>query len=195
MSLSSGFRDSRTIKPFLNAFFTVKGTSLGWRFAMLNLSLQGSIMKRNQFFALGTVAGIAGTTLLTAGASTVGNMGALSASGQSPSHIGTGQSVVVHKVKATVAKSRTAVGNLIYVNFGYVQVKVIAKGKHIVDVKTIKSPDGAQYSVMIAQQSIPLLRQQALAAQSAKIQGVSGASYTSYGFQKSLQSALNKLGI
>jgi uncharacterized protein with FMN-binding domain len=48
---------------------------------------------------------------------------------------------------------------------------------------------------MIAQQSIPILRQEALAAQSAKIQGVSGASYTSYGFQKSLQSALNKLGI
>ena len=48
---------------------------------------------------------------------------------------------------------------------------------------------------MIAQQSLPQLRKQALATQSANIQGVSGASYTSYGFEKSLQSALNKLGI
>jgi len=152
-------------------------------------------MKRNQFFALGTLAGIAGTTFLTAGASTVGSMGALSASGLKPTQVGAQQSTLAPKVKATVAKSRTAVGSSVYVNFGYVQVKVIAKGKHIVDVKTIKSPNGAQYSVMIAQQSLPQLRKQALATQSANIQGVSGASYTSYGFEKSLQSALNKLGI
>jgi uncharacterized protein with FMN-binding domain len=152
-------------------------------------------MKRNQFFALGAVAGIAGTTLLTAGASTAGSTGALSASGLKPTQVGPQQSALSPKVKATVAKARSAVGNSVYVNFGYVQVKVIAKGKRIVDVQTIKSPNGAQYSVMIAQQSLPMLRKQALAAQSAKIQGVSGASYTSYGFQKSLQSALTKLGI
>jgi uncharacterized protein with FMN-binding domain len=152
-------------------------------------------MKRNQFFALGSVAGIAGTALLSAGASTAGSVGALSASGLKPTQLGAQQSVVAPKVKPTVAKTRTALGKSVYVNFGYVQVKVIAKGKSIVDVKTIKSPNGAQYSVMIAQQSIPVLRQQALVAQSAKIQGVSGASYTSYGFQQSLQSALTKLGI
>ena len=156
---------------------------------------KGEIMKRNQFFALGTLAGIAGTTFLTAGASTAGSMGALSASGLKPAQVGGQQSVIPVKVKPTIAKTRTATGSSIWVNFGYVQVKVTAKGKRIVDVKTIKSPDGAQYSVMIAQQSLPLLRKQALAAQSANIQGVSGASYTSYGFQKSLQSALNKLGI
>ena len=40
-----------------------------------------------------------------------------------------------------------------------------------------------------------MLEQQALQAQSANIQGVSGASYTSAGFQESLQSALSKLNI
>jgi len=152
-------------------------------------------MKRNQFFALGTVAGIAGTTFLTAGASTHASAGALSASGLQPTQIGGQRAVVAPQVKTTVAKTRSALGKSVYVNFGYVQVKVTAKGKHIVDVKAIKSPNGASYSVMIAQKSIPILRQEALVAQSAKIQGVSGASYTSYGFQKSLQSALAKLGI
>ena len=152
-------------------------------------------MKRNQFFALGTVAGIAGTAFLTAGASTAGNAGALSASGLNPTQLGGQRSVGTPIVKATVAKSRTAVGNSVFVNFGYVQVKVTAKGKRIVDVAAIKSPNGDGRSLMIAQQALPILRQQALAAQSAKIQGVSGASYTSYGYQKSLQSALNKLGI
>jgi uncharacterized protein with FMN-binding domain len=40
-----------------------------------------------------------------------------------------------------------------------------------------------------------MLEQQAVQAQSANIQGVSGASYTSAGFQQSLQSALGKLGL
>lgn len=152
-------------------------------------------MKRNQFFALGTVAGIAGTTFLTAGASTAVNVGALSASGPNTTQVGVKQSALTPKVKATVAKARTVAGNSVYVNFGYVQVKVTAKGKKIVDVKAIKTPNQDGNSMMIAKYSIPLLRQQALKAQSANIQGVSGASYTSYGFKQSLQSALNKLGI
>jgi uncharacterized protein with FMN-binding domain len=45
------------------------------------------------------------------------------------------------------------------------------------------------------QMSVPVLRQKTLAAQSANITGVSGASYTSYGWYKSLVSALSKAGL
>lgn len=152
-------------------------------------------MKRNQFFALGTVAGIAGTTFLTAGASTALNAGALSASGPKQTQVGLQQVHSAVKVKATVAKARSAAGKSVFVTFGYVQVKVTAKGKKIVDIKALKSPNQDGNSRMIAQYSIPQLRQQALKAQSANIHGVSGASYTSYGFKQSLQSALHKLGI
>jgi uncharacterized protein with FMN-binding domain len=56
--------------------------------------------------------------------------------------------------------------------------------------------DGGNFrSQSIDQQSIPTLEQQALQAQSANIQGVSGASYTSAGFEQSLQGALSKLGL
>ncbi len=53
---------------------------------------------------------------------------------------------------------------------------------------------GMQRSQLIDQQAIPLLEQEAMQAQSASIQGVSGASYTSAGFQQSLQGALQTLG-
>jgi uncharacterized protein with FMN-binding domain len=49
-------------------------------------------------------------------------------------------------------------------------------------------------SQSIDQQAIPLLEQEAMQAQSANIQGVSGASYTSAGFEQSLQAALHTLG-
>jgi uncharacterized protein with FMN-binding domain len=51
-----------------------------------------------------------------------------------------------------------------------------------------------QRSQLIDQQAIPILEQEAMQAQSANIQGVSGASYTSAGFQQSLQAALQTLG-
>ena len=47
----------------------------------------------------------------------------------------------------------------------------------------------------INQQAIPLLIQETLAANSSNIQGVGGASYTSYGWYQSLQSALAKAGM
>jgi ferredoxin-NADP reductase len=54
---------------------------------------------------------------------------------------------------------------------------------------------GNPRSQMIDQQAIPVLEQEALQAQSASIQGVSGASYTSAGFAQSLQAALHQLGV
>ena len=53
---------------------------------------------------------------------------------------------------------------------------------------------GMQRSQFIDEQAIPILEQEAMQAQSASIQGVSGASYTSAGFQQSLQAALQTLG-
>jgi uncharacterized protein with FMN-binding domain len=68
-------------------------------------------------------------------------------------------------------------------------------GSKITNVQIASLDDGGNFrSSMIDQQSIPLLEQQALQAQSANIQGVSGATYTSQGFIQSLQGALSSLG-
>jgi uncharacterized protein with FMN-binding domain len=80
--------------------------------------------------------------------------------------------------------------------FGILSVKVDVTGTKITKVTIGSLNDGGNpRSVSIDQQAIPMLEQQALTAQSANIQGVSGASYTSAGFKMSLQSALKQLGL
>ena len=79
-------------------------------------------------------------------------------------------------------------------SWGVLSVSVTATGRTITKVGIASLNDGGNpRSQSIDQQSIPILEQQAIHAQSANIQGVSGASYTSSGFQQSLQSALSML--
>jgi len=92
--------------------------------------------------------------------------------------------------------TRTATGSSVNYNYGVLSVSVTASGTTITNVQIASLNDGGNFrSQSIDQQSIPILEQEALQAQSANIQGVSGASYTSAGFKQSLQSALGKLGI
>lgn len=92
--------------------------------------------------------------------------------------------------------TRTATGPQVNYYFGTLSVSVTATGKKITKVTIATLDDGGNSrSQSIDQQSIPMLEQQALQAQSAQIQGVSGASYTSAGFAQSLQGALKQLGI
>jgi uncharacterized protein with FMN-binding domain len=92
--------------------------------------------------------------------------------------------------------TRTAVGPQVDYNFGILSVRVKVSGKRIVSVGIASLDDGGNpRSQFIDQQSIPLLEQEVMQAQSANIQGVSGASYTSAGFVQSLQSALQSLGV
>jgi uncharacterized protein with FMN-binding domain len=92
--------------------------------------------------------------------------------------------------------SRSATGAAVNYHYGILSVSVTASGKKITNVAIASLNDGGNFrSQSIDQHSIPILQQQAMQAQSANIQGVSGASYTSAGFQQSLQSALNQLGL
>jgi len=96
---------------------------------------------------------------------------------------------------AVPSTTRTATGAQVNYNFGVLSVTVTASGKKITNIGLASLDDGGNgRSQAIDQQSIPMLEQQAMQAQSANIQGVSGASYTSAGFAQSLQSALSKLG-
>ncbi len=97
--------------------------------------------------------------------------------------------------KAEPGATRTVVGPAVNYNFGVLSVSVTVSGNKITKVGIASLDDGgSQRSQFIDQQSIPVLIQETLQAQSANIQGVSGASYTSAGFQQSLQAALHTLG-
>jgi uncharacterized protein with FMN-binding domain len=90
--------------------------------------------------------------------------------------------------------TRTVVGTSVNYSYGTLAVSVTGSASHITNVSIASISDGGDSrSQSIDEYAIPLLESQALSAQSANIQGVSGASYTSAGFEQSLQSALLKL--
>jgi uncharacterized protein with FMN-binding domain len=94
------------------------------------------------------------------------------------------------------ATTRSATGPSVNYSYGTISVAVTVSGNKITNVTIAALDDGGNpRSQFIDQQSIPLLEQEAMSAQSANIQGVSGATYTSAGFQQSLQSALGDLGL
>jgi uncharacterized protein with FMN-binding domain len=89
-------------------------------------------------------------------------------------------------------QTRTVTGSSIGTRYGDVEVRVTFAGTQITDVVPIRLPDSNGVDQEIDQQVVPILIQETLAAQSANIQSVSGASYTSDGYIRSLQSALDK---
>lgn len=89
----------------------------------------------------------------------------------------------------------TARGPLEQYGYGQIVVSVTVSGHRILKVRTPTLQAIDSYSQSIANQAAPMLEQQVMQAQGSNIQGVSGASYTSIGFYRSLQGALHKLGL
>ena len=118
-------------------------------------------------------------------------------SGASPPPPSTTPTTVPSTTPTTaVSSARSATGPRVDYTYGVLSVTVSVTGKRITNVKLATLDDGGNFrSQSIDQQSIPLLEQEVLQAQSANIQGVSGASYTSAGFAQSLQAALGQLGL
>jgi len=93
-------------------------------------------------------------------------------------------------VKST---SGTFTGPVVNVNYGNVQVEITVSNGKITDARALQAPTGR--NDRYTNYALPLLKQQTLAAQSTNIQGASGASYTTYGWRKSLQGAMAKAGL
>jgi uncharacterized protein with FMN-binding domain len=89
-------------------------------------------------------------------------------------------------------QTRTVTGSSIRTRYGDVEVQVIFAGTQITDVVPVRLPDSNGLDQEIDQQVVPILIQETLTAQSANIQAVSGATYTSDGYIRSLQSVLDK---
>ena len=97
------------------------------------------------------------------------------------------------KSAAPAGASGSFTGDAINVGYGMVQVKITVSNGRITEATAIQAPSGR--SQRFTDYAVPNLRQQTLSAQSAAIRGVGGASYTSYGWYKSLISALQKAGM
>ena len=91
--------------------------------------------------------------------------------------------------------ARKATGTVEQYGYGELAVTVTARGDQITGVSVPLLRTAEPYSQQLAQQVIPMLRAEVLAAHGAQIHGVSGATYTSVAYARSIQSALDKLHI
>jgi len=93
---------------------------------------------------------------------------------------------------APAPATTTVTGSAIDTRYGAVQVKVTFSGTTITAIDPVQYPNRSGRDVEINDQALPILQQEALASQSANIDTVSGATYTSEGYIQSLQSAIDQ---
>ncbi len=152
-------------------------------------------MKRAPLYVVaGTIAGFAGmlsfhTRPVTSAA--LANPASPAGAGARPGNRSAAAPARRHAAQASDVRSVT--GATERYGYGELAVKVTVNGSRItrVTVPFIRTAD--QYSQQLASQVVPKLRSEVLSGQTARINGVSGATYTSQAYAASLQAALDKL--
>lgn len=176
-------------------------------------------MRRAPLVIAGTAAGIAGVLAFPVhhpvvavsglnapdAAGSGGTAAALASAGTAPSPTGSPTSPATAAAPGSVsapssssvaaAATRSATGEMESYQFGRLAIKVTVDGDKITaaSVATLNVYDNR--SASIDQYAVPQLEQQVVAADSANISGVSGATFTTQAFEESVASALRKLGI
>jgi uncharacterized protein with FMN-binding domain len=92
---------------------------------------------------------------------------------------------------ATTSRATTVNGSVAQTQWGPVQVQVTIAGGRITDVTTLRYPQGNPRDAEINSYALPALHDEVLAAQSAGVDAISGATVTSDGYRTSLQAALD----
>ena len=158
-------------------------------------------MKRALLIATGTVGGLGAVLAVTPPQFTstensplaMAGIGAPASTGATQTQTPVANTPAPAPVQTTKSVSGTFTGDSVDVKYGFVQVKITVVNGKITEAQAVQAPSGK--NDRWTQMSVPVLRQKTLAAQSANITGVSGASYTSYGWYTSLASALAKAGL
>ncbi len=145
-----------------------------------------------------STASASATTKATASATKSAKPVATKGSGATAAPAATAEATTAPATTTPAINSKTSIngtftGPSVFVNYGNVQVKITVVNGPITDAVAVKAPSGKndRYTNM----AVPILKAQTLKAQSANIQGASGASYTSYGWHTSLQGALAQAGL
>ena len=159
---------------------TVAGTAGVLVFHPHAPAVQTATAATTQQSASGSSAAMKSTSASSSGSSGAGSSGSSGSSASSGS--------------SSTAVSGTATGDAIDTQYGPVQVKVTVKDGKIADIQGVVLTGNDPRSAEISASAEPTLKQEALSTQSADIDAVSGATFTSAGYAQSLQSALDKLG-
>ena len=153
-------------------------------------------MRRSPIVLAATVAGTAGVLAFHPHAPAVQTATAATQSTSAASATATTKSASASSSgsSGSGSGSGTATGDAIDTQYGPVQVRVTVKDGKITDIQGLVLTGNDPRSAQISASAEPTLRQEALSRQSADIDAVSGATFTSAGYAQSLQSALDKLG-
>lgn len=146
-------------------------------------------MRRVILAVTATVAGlVALLSFKTHSSADLASVGGASAGGASA-----GGSAAADQAPASLPPGERAVsGNVANTAYGPVQVQlVLDDASKIIKVNILEQPQSTEEDIQIGQYALPKLIAETLSAQSARIDAVSGATYTSGGYIKSLQSALD----
>jgi hypothetical protein len=157
-------------------------------------------MRRAILAITGTIAGL--VALLTfkshapaiPAATVSGTGGASSTSSPVPaSEAGPGPSFATDSQAGGLPTGETTLtGQVANTVYGPVQVQLLVRRHKIIKVSILRQPESTVHDIQIGQFAFPQLISETLSAQSARIDAVSGASYTSAGYIQSLQSALDR---
>lgn len=150
-------------------------------------------MRRVIFAVTGTIAGLVALLSFKAHvptvpvASTSGTGGSSTSSSSSRTIPGEFQSAV----GPLTAGETTITGKVANTVYGPVQIELVVKSHKIVKVAVLEQPTNTIHDIQIGEFAFPKLISETLTAQNAKVDAVSGASYTSAGYISSLQSAVD----
>ena len=159
-------------------------------------------MRRVILAVTGTIAGLVALLSFKShvpSAPVAATTGGTSGTSSSSSASGGGQTEVVPgafpqgSIARNLPAGETAVdGKVANTAYGPVQIQLIKRAGKIVKVAVLVQPTNTLHDVQIGEFAFPKLISETLAAQNGKIDAVSGATYTSAGYIRSLQSALDK---
>jgi uncharacterized protein with FMN-binding domain len=146
-------------------------------------------MRRSPIVFTATVAGTAGVLAFHPHAPAASTVTAARTTTPSASSSHTSAS----KASSATA-SGTATGTAVPTQYGNAQVRVTVKDGKIVNVQALQLQGNDPRSLQISSSAEPILQQEVLSRQTANVDAVSGATFTSASYTQSLQSALDKLG-
>jgi len=111
---------------------------------------------------------------------------------QGPGTQGPGPTASPGRTTTAAGPPGTVTGPVVNYGYGELATRVAISGSRITGVSVPVIRVAEQFSQELADRAIPVLRHEVLAAQSAHIQAVSGATYTSEAYAQSVQAALDK---
>ncbi|CAN7571463.1 FMN-binding protein [Arthrobacter sp. LjRoot14] len=136
-------------------------------------------------------AGAAGATGSSGSSSSSSSSGS-TGTGSSTGTTGTGSGTAAEPTTGAAAKAGgTYAGSVVQTRFGAVQVQITVKSGAITDVVALQLTDDDRKSIQISNRAAPLLKAEVLAAQSADVQTIGGATVTSDAYLSSLQAAID----